>query len=105
MDRRTDRPKGFGFVTYQSDVEAQKALKVMNGRVISSLYGKNKTQFTNTYFFRLKWLIHSYQKCSYAVKLNYVNLFVFQFNIEISQIELIEMLWTAVCQEFLVFYP
>ncbi|CAL2264133.1 unnamed protein product [Prunus armeniaca] len=35
VDRITQRPKGFGFVTYKSDVEAQKALKAMNGRVIS----------------------------------------------------------------------
>ncbi|CAN6559637.1 unnamed protein product [Malus baccata var. baccata] len=34
MDRRTDRPKGFGFVTYQSDDEAQKALKAMDGRMV-----------------------------------------------------------------------
>ncbi|PQQ13438.1 glycine-rich RNA-binding protein 4 mitochondrial isoform X2 [Prunus yedoensis var. nudiflora] len=32
VDRITQRPKGFGFVTYKSDVEAQKALKAMNGR-------------------------------------------------------------------------
>ncbi|XP_075634289.1 uncharacterized protein LOC142606822 isoform X2 [Castanea sativa] len=31
-DPRTQRPKGFGFVTYESEVEAQKALKAMNGR-------------------------------------------------------------------------
>ncbi|XP_058099097.1 small RNA-binding protein 11, chloroplastic-like isoform X1 [Magnolia sinica] len=32
-DRRTQRPKGFGFVTYESEVEAQKALKAMDGRI------------------------------------------------------------------------
>ncbi|XP_062172467.1 uncharacterized protein LOC133878005 [Alnus glutinosa] len=34
-DPRTERPKGFGFVTYESEAEAQKALKAMNGRVFS----------------------------------------------------------------------
>ncbi|XP_062172751.1 organelle RRM domain-containing protein 6, chloroplastic-like [Alnus glutinosa] len=33
-DPRTERPKGFGFVTYESEAEAQKALKAMNGRII-----------------------------------------------------------------------
>ncbi|XP_057472957.1 uncharacterized protein LOC130761470 isoform X3 [Actinidia eriantha] len=31
-DPRTQRPKGFGFVTYESEVEAQSALKAMDGR-------------------------------------------------------------------------
>ncbi|ONI21504.1 hypothetical protein PRUPE_2G070500 [Prunus persica] len=35
VDRITQRPKGFDFVTYKSDVEAQKTLKSMNGRAIS----------------------------------------------------------------------
>ncbi|KAI8573838.1 hypothetical protein RHMOL_Rhmol01G0306300 [Rhododendron molle] len=35
MDPITRRPKGFGFVTYDSEVEAQKAIKSMNGRVLS----------------------------------------------------------------------
>ncbi|PQQ15828.1 glycine-rich RNA-binding protein isoform X1 [Prunus yedoensis var. nudiflora] len=34
VDRITQRPRGFGFVTYKSDVEAQKALKAMNGRMV-----------------------------------------------------------------------
>ncbi|XP_050367706.1 organelle RRM domain-containing protein 6, chloroplastic [Argentina anserina] len=34
IDRETRRPKGFGFVTYESEAEAQKALKVMDGRMI-----------------------------------------------------------------------
>lgn len=34
-DPRTLRPKGFGFVTFESDADACKALKAMNGRVIS----------------------------------------------------------------------
>lgn len=33
-DPRTERPKGFGFVTYESETEAQTALKAMNGRVV-----------------------------------------------------------------------
>ncbi|XP_059429750.1 organelle RRM domain-containing protein 6, chloroplastic [Corylus avellana] len=33
-DPRTERPKGFGFVTYESEAEAQKALKAMNGRIV-----------------------------------------------------------------------
>lgn len=35
IDRKTHRPKGFGFVTYKSEVEAQKALKVMDGRMVN----------------------------------------------------------------------
>ncbi|KAF8402850.1 hypothetical protein HHK36_010941 [Tetracentron sinense] len=34
MDQMTRRPKGFGFVTYDSEVEANKALKAMNGRIV-----------------------------------------------------------------------
>ncbi|KAI5343391.1 hypothetical protein L3X38_011267 [Prunus dulcis] len=37
VDRITQRPKGFDFVTYKSDVEAQKTLKSMNGRMV---YGR-----------------------------------------------------------------
>jgi RNA recognition motif-containing protein len=33
MDRALDRSKGFGFVTYASEDEAQKALDEMNGKV------------------------------------------------------------------------
>lgn len=36
VDPRTQRPKGFGFVSYQSEIEAEKAMKAMNGRVILS---------------------------------------------------------------------
>lgn len=32
-DGRTGRPKGFGFVSYASKDEAQRALNAMNGRV------------------------------------------------------------------------
>lgn len=32
-DPRTDRPKGYGFVEYSSDAEAEKAIKSMDGRV------------------------------------------------------------------------
>lgn len=35
MDEKTQRPKGFGFVTYESEVEAHKALKAMNGRIVN----------------------------------------------------------------------
>ncbi|KAK2646878.1 hypothetical protein Ddye_022073 [Dipteronia dyeriana] len=31
-DPKTQRPKGFGFVSFQSEDEAQKALEAMNGR-------------------------------------------------------------------------
>ncbi|MFS7934640.1 putative RNA recognition motif domain, nucleotide-binding alpha-beta plait domain superfamily [Helianthus anomalus] len=34
VDPRTQRPKGFGFVTFESDVDAQNALKAMNGKII-----------------------------------------------------------------------
>ncbi|XP_044482451.1 small RNA-binding protein 11, chloroplastic isoform X2 [Mangifera indica] len=33
LDPKTQRPKGFGFVSFESEVEAQKALKAMNGRL------------------------------------------------------------------------
>ncbi|XP_011004186.1 PREDICTED: glycine-rich RNA-binding protein 4, mitochondrial-like [Populus euphratica] len=50
MDRALDRSKGFGFVTYASEDEAQKALdemngKSLNGRVIYVDYAKLKTNF------------------------------------------------------------
>ncbi|CAJ1955774.1 unnamed protein product [Sphenostylis stenocarpa] len=32
IDPRTKRPKGFGFVSYKSHIEAEKAMKSMNGR-------------------------------------------------------------------------
>ncbi|KAK9154250.1 hypothetical protein Sjap_001730 [Stephania japonica] len=34
IDGRTQRPKGFGFVTYESEIEAQRALKAMDGRIV-----------------------------------------------------------------------
>uniref|UniRef100_A0ACD5TZ87 Uncharacterized protein n=1 Tax=Avena sativa TaxID=4498 RepID=A0ACD5TZ87_AVESA len=33
-DNQTGRPKGFGFVKYSSEAEAQKAVKAMDGRII-----------------------------------------------------------------------
>lgn len=33
IDRVSDRSKGFGFVTYASEDEAQKAIKELNGKV------------------------------------------------------------------------
>lgn len=36
LDSRTQRPKGFGFVSYESESQAEKAMKAMNGRVILS---------------------------------------------------------------------
>lgn len=36
-DPSTQRPKGFGFIKFASEVDAQNALKAMNGRVISVL--------------------------------------------------------------------
>lgn len=32
-DPRTNRPKGYGFVEYSSDAEAEKAIKSMDGKV------------------------------------------------------------------------
>src|SRR5580692_10296895 len=32
MDRMTNRPRGFGFVTMSTDEEAQKAMEAMNGK-------------------------------------------------------------------------
>ncbi|XP_057451580.1 organelle RRM domain-containing protein 6, chloroplastic-like [Lotus japonicus] len=34
LDPKTKRPKGFGFVSYESEIEAEKAIKGMNGRII-----------------------------------------------------------------------
>ncbi|KAL2348384.1 hypothetical protein Fmac_002384 [Flemingia macrophylla] len=34
MDPRTKRPKGFGFVSYNSKIEAEKAIQAMNGRIV-----------------------------------------------------------------------
>jgi len=35
VESKTLRPKGFGFVTFESEADAHKALKAMNGRVFS----------------------------------------------------------------------
>ncbi|KAJ0973388.1 hypothetical protein J5N97_021347 [Dioscorea zingiberensis] len=50
MDRVSDRSKGFGFVTFASEDEAQKALaemngKVLNGRVVFVDIAKPKIRF------------------------------------------------------------
>ncbi|KAL9322852.1 hypothetical protein ACSQ67_010905 [Phaseolus vulgaris] len=34
VDPRTKRPKGFAFVSYESQIEAEKAMKAMNGRIV-----------------------------------------------------------------------
>nr|BAD95222.1 hypothetical protein [Arabidopsis thaliana] len=46
-DQQTQRPKGFGFITFESEDDAQKALKALNGKV--------KIHFFN---------LHSLLKCS-----------------------------------------
>ncbi|XP_028752729.1 organelle RRM domain-containing protein 6, chloroplastic [Neltuma alba] len=33
-DPKTQRPKGFGFVSYESEIEAEKAMNAMNGRIM-----------------------------------------------------------------------
>jgi cold-inducible RNA-binding protein len=33
-DNQTGRPKGFGFVKYSSQADAEKAVKAMDGRII-----------------------------------------------------------------------
>ncbi|CAK7331616.1 unnamed protein product [Dovyalis caffra] len=35
VDPRTQKPKGYGFVTFESETDAQKALKTMNGRNVA----------------------------------------------------------------------
>ncbi|KAI4323578.1 hypothetical protein L6164_023174 [Bauhinia variegata] len=34
IDQKTQRPKGFGYVSYKTEIEAEKAMKAMNGRII-----------------------------------------------------------------------
>ncbi|KAF9665493.1 hypothetical protein SADUNF_Sadunf16G0128400 [Salix dunnii] len=38
VEPKTHRPKGFGFVTFESEADADKALKAMNGRVFSYFF-------------------------------------------------------------------
>ncbi|XP_018461615.1 uncharacterized protein LOC108832647 isoform X1 [Raphanus sativus] len=33
-DSQTQRPKGFGFVTFESEVDAQKAMKALDGKIV-----------------------------------------------------------------------
>ncbi|EOA12765.1 hypothetical protein CARUB_v10028559mg [Capsella rubella] len=35
-DQQTQRPKGFGFITFKSENDAQKALKALNGKIVDS---------------------------------------------------------------------
>ncbi|RAL39919.1 hypothetical protein DM860_008059 [Cuscuta australis] len=34
IDPRTQRPKGYGFVTFESETDAHSALKALNGKII-----------------------------------------------------------------------
>lgn len=34
-DQQTQRPKGFGFITFESEDDAQKALKALNGKIVN----------------------------------------------------------------------
>ncbi|VVB16647.1 unnamed protein product [Arabis nemorensis] len=33
-DQQTQRPKGFGFITFKSEDDAHKALKALNGKIV-----------------------------------------------------------------------
>ncbi|XP_020884146.1 cold-inducible RNA-binding protein isoform X1 [Arabidopsis lyrata subsp. lyrata] len=34
-DQQTQRPKGFGFITFESEDDAQNALKALNGKIVN----------------------------------------------------------------------
>ncbi|KAK6935908.1 RNA recognition motif domain [Dillenia turbinata] len=36
LDGRTRRPKGYGFVTFKSEVDARNAIKALDGRIVNS---------------------------------------------------------------------
>lgn len=57
-DHQTGRMKGFGFVKYSSQAEAEKAVKAMDGRVYAFLSARllsTETSCTDTIKFLVLW--------------------------------------------------
>lgn len=48
MDRVSDRSKGFGFVTFASEDEAEKAITEMNGKVVAFSFTSDFDYFHST---------------------------------------------------------
>ncbi|XP_021654416.1 28 kDa ribonucleoprotein, chloroplastic isoform X6 [Hevea brasiliensis] len=59
LDPRTQKPKGFGFVTFDSESQAQKALKAMDGRCWSR---RSVSLCSTVSLGRWQWTRHSCTK-------------------------------------------